>query len=396
MAFSRAIRPSDSWEIPAELVWEILIWLPVKSLMRFKSVCKAWLSIILDPSFAKAHLCGFQGLLFIDPYHSAPKHCFFYVNLDNHPSELRYHLTMDHGDKRMGRTNVVNGLVCFFYHSYSYLCNIATHEIMQLPSSTAELRARARKLGCEILSIGLDASWRPVDAPSKKRIDDDSVCYNGVLYWMESNMGKEKDYLVAFDLAREKFQIIPPPPEEEDRPFSVARFGPSLTLTSWVGDGWDWQGFIFRCCNDGIGRDSGWVWTNEREFEVSLMCGYKSYDPCFRGVLPNGKALITDLRSGKSTPSPFYLFDPPKGEYEIIPVHATTESASLFNNEADVLYYKENIISLRSLISNTYVMLGPLVAFHLTYSKIWIAPILGRSWRSTSPILGLINHKRLI
>nr|CAB3502693.1 unnamed protein product [Digitaria exilis] len=44
------------FEIPDEVVREILIWLPVEFLARFKSVSKAWLAIISDPSFVPAHL----------------------------------------------------------------------------------------------------------------------------------------------------------------------------------------------------------------------------------------------------------------------------------------------------------------------------------------------------
>ncbi|XP_061363382.1 F-box/kelch-repeat protein At3g06240-like, partial [Gastrolobium bilobum] len=41
--------------IPEEMVQEILLRSPVKSLLRFKCVCKQWLSLISDPSFAKSH-----------------------------------------------------------------------------------------------------------------------------------------------------------------------------------------------------------------------------------------------------------------------------------------------------------------------------------------------------
>ncbi|EEE68606.1 hypothetical protein OsJ_27141 [Oryza sativa Japonica Group] len=43
-------------ELPDEIVREVLIWLPVKSLARFKSVCKAWLSIISESCFIREHL----------------------------------------------------------------------------------------------------------------------------------------------------------------------------------------------------------------------------------------------------------------------------------------------------------------------------------------------------
>ncbi|CAL4886771.1 unnamed protein product [Urochloa decumbens] len=48
--------PRRNPELMEELVTEILLRLPVKSLRRFESVCKAWRSIISDPIFIRAHL----------------------------------------------------------------------------------------------------------------------------------------------------------------------------------------------------------------------------------------------------------------------------------------------------------------------------------------------------
>ncbi|KAL1825721.1 hypothetical protein ACET3Z_012499 [Daucus carota] len=44
------------YALPEEMVIEILCWLPVRTLLRFRSVCKSWLSIISQPNFIKAHM----------------------------------------------------------------------------------------------------------------------------------------------------------------------------------------------------------------------------------------------------------------------------------------------------------------------------------------------------
>ncbi|KAG4401855.1 hypothetical protein GLYMA_02G079600v4 [Glycine max] len=49
------LRGVRSVFLPQELIIEILLRLPVKSLVRFKCVCRLWLSLISDPSFAISH-----------------------------------------------------------------------------------------------------------------------------------------------------------------------------------------------------------------------------------------------------------------------------------------------------------------------------------------------------
>ncbi|RHN39071.1 putative F-box domain-containing protein [Medicago truncatula] len=41
--------------MPHELIIQILLRLPMKSLIRFKCVCKSWLTLISDPHFANSH-----------------------------------------------------------------------------------------------------------------------------------------------------------------------------------------------------------------------------------------------------------------------------------------------------------------------------------------------------
>lgn len=51
----RGRRPSLP-VVSEELIFEILVRLPVQTLLQFKSVCKAWHAIISDPFFIRMHL----------------------------------------------------------------------------------------------------------------------------------------------------------------------------------------------------------------------------------------------------------------------------------------------------------------------------------------------------
>lgn len=55
---SQPRRPPNASPVtlPSELIAEVISFLPVKSLMQLRSVCKSWKSIIDDPTFVKLHL----------------------------------------------------------------------------------------------------------------------------------------------------------------------------------------------------------------------------------------------------------------------------------------------------------------------------------------------------
>jgi hypothetical protein len=42
--------------LPSDVILSILSWLPPKSVVRFKSVCKEWQAMLSDPGFIYAHL----------------------------------------------------------------------------------------------------------------------------------------------------------------------------------------------------------------------------------------------------------------------------------------------------------------------------------------------------
>ncbi|KAI3903336.1 hypothetical protein MKW98_031990, partial [Papaver atlanticum] len=42
--------------LPQDIIFQILIWLPVQSLLRFKSVCRSWYALIRSSHFIQRHI----------------------------------------------------------------------------------------------------------------------------------------------------------------------------------------------------------------------------------------------------------------------------------------------------------------------------------------------------
>ncbi|XP_039780376.1 F-box/LRR-repeat protein At2g43260-like [Panicum virgatum] len=101
---------------------EILAWLPVRSLLRCKSVCKAWRDIISDPIFIREH---FRHSEFDYDFNQ----CFSYCD----------------------------GLVFAPTGSWLYVFNPATKEVLRLPDSGRNnLLPGRRTTFCYCSGLGLD------------------------------------------------------------------------------------------------------------------------------------------------------------------------------------------------------------------------------------------------
>ncbi|XP_059654410.1 F-box protein CPR1-like [Cornus florida] len=124
-------------EIPKDVIIEILLMLPVKSLIRARVVCKNWYSIIINPSFVTKHLNHHanSGRLFVNRYdkisHKYTFSLFPDQTLAGSPPvcqdvvvDMPYHLV----------ANLFNGILCLCDPSYRFaLWNPATREFRSLP-----------------------------------------------------------------------------------------------------------------------------------------------------------------------------------------------------------------------------------------------------------------------
>lgn len=113
--------------LPEEIVITILSWLHVKSLLRCRSVCKLWLSIISDPEFVQTHLTNSQErpsiltsawvkCLKLSPaIQFYPHASLLYVNA----SERFINIDMPLNLARVGYDIIsCNGLLCCLYPDY--------------------------------------------------------------------------------------------------------------------------------------------------------------------------------------------------------------------------------------------------------------------------------------
>ncbi|XP_043721159.1 F-box protein CPR1-like [Telopea speciosissima] len=143
--------------LPEDIILDILSRLPVKSLLRFRSVCKPWCALITDPYFVQMHLSRSLAIntnliLILRKY---PK--FFYVDLDVCQQEAAVELDCPFkSPKGYLIFASSNGLVCMFdddgvvcdsqkykvYHTFLWNPSTETHK--KLPFTPIEVPVNAR------------------------------------------------------------------------------------------------------------------------------------------------------------------------------------------------------------------------------------------------------------
>ncbi|XP_047324151.1 F-box/kelch-repeat protein At3g23880-like [Impatiens glandulifera] len=161
---SSAVDDSDSVHLattlPAEIISDILIILPVKSLIRFKSVCKSWRALISDPIFVKAHLQGniqdkdyasHRLIMKTDTPHYDLKSCSLSSVLNEESSITCLDYPWEHPPRSIRIIGSVNGLVCIrvdlSLYTSLYIWNPSTGKAKRLPDYGSTIYA-------EIISYG--------------------------------------------------------------------------------------------------------------------------------------------------------------------------------------------------------------------------------------------------
>ena len=229
-------------EIPDDVVVEILARLPVKSLLRFRCICKLWRSIISDSSFIELHrtlsVTRAGGNLFLLCFPSVahwPWRLLFYID---HSEEEGRCNAFRNDFSLSGFSECINGLICQD-DPQPQVCNLSTKERVILPTTAMDFpkwiqtsshcslgfepRNNTYKIlrtwkvywssldwspRFEIFTLGSN-TWRSLIPESNISVPGNrhSVCVGGTMYW---NNLREKN-VVAFDVAEERFRLVPSP-----------------------------------------------------------------------------------------------------------------------------------------------------------------------------------------
>ncbi|XP_074361642.1 putative F-box protein At3g10430 [Apium graveolens] len=111
---------ADWNSLPEELLVEVLARLPVKHLLQYRSVCKAWLNLISSPSFVQTHLDhtaadSKNGTFIAHSYQvNIPNHKISLIRLDDldNPINLEHPFPSSVSPEEMDVVGSCNGLLC--------------------------------------------------------------------------------------------------------------------------------------------------------------------------------------------------------------------------------------------------------------------------------------------
>ncbi|KAB2061911.1 hypothetical protein ES319_A10G118300v1 [Gossypium barbadense] len=241
--------------LSSDVIVEILMRLPVKSICRFKCVCKLWCLLISDPTFIKRHL----NLAIIDKdiEHQRQK-----LILRSSSTPSLYHVEC----AAMTSNDVMAVKLHFpLISSFDKVKFICSFNLKRIPNFYIDINRSlddrvSRPL---VYGFGYDHSfddynvvkfmyesivyvyslktdtWRRAQRFSYRRFNSDSgVHLNGAVHWV---FARGKDFslvsmprlIVAFDFAEGKFRELPRPYDDAENVTAVGVLGGCLC---WLGE----------------------------------------------------------------------------------------------------------------------------------------------------------------
>ncbi|KAK3025744.1 hypothetical protein RJ639_040436 [Escallonia herrerae] len=264
-----------------DVVREILLMLPVKSLLRCKSVCTSWNTLITKPSFISAHFNCNAALkrshcILVKRFLQESNKSFLSfltdeISSDDHvpPTEI----IIPHSNHFLQMLGPCNGIVCLTDHRDIILCNPSIRDFKVLPAPSfnypqglfsttlgvgfgfdphsskykviriAELYKDDESGGYEFHSVNVEIydlstdSWREIDAvvPYVWYFPCSELLFNGHFHWWAVDEDHGGESMLSFHVSTEVFQQIRLPsvcaaPDGNERAFLVLSESIALVL----------------------------------------------------------------------------------------------------------------------------------------------------------------------
>ncbi|KAM0930019.1 hypothetical protein ACQ4PT_001201 [Festuca glaucescens] len=227
-----------------EAWWDVLKWLPTRSVMELSLVCREWrmattnswfidahvvtansikrrprIMFILDPTFGQ--FCDLDDVPFPPNFRSAPFHCSqpcHGLNVGTYRGTdflcnpaIRYHQRIEHGDDDQ-QADPFAGRIALGYDS-----DDDDHVLVFLAYDEKNPDTRDYKLRCNVRCLKGDSWWRRVEPPPKPVADVPPTYADGKIYWVVDPMlGPRLDAtfceLVTFDTMEREFEVVEGPP----------------------------------------------------------------------------------------------------------------------------------------------------------------------------------------
>ncbi|KAG7565399.1 F-box-like domain superfamily [Arabidopsis suecica] len=335
-------------EIPEELLIDILIRLPTKSLMRFKCVSKLWLSLITSRYFTNRFLkpsspsCLFA--YFVDSENQSNyvllKSSLFSSSHDR--SDISLSVIDQHSTiPIMGGylVNAARGLLCYRTGRRVIVCNPNTRQVVELPIMRSKTNVwnwfghdplhdeykvlslfwdvnkeqRVVRSELQVLVLGVGSSWRTTQShhtPHRPfRPYSKGMTINGVLYyiaWTDAN----RCVLMSFDLSSDDFNLIELPYENLSCTSLMNYQGNVATIENTLLSS---DGTVDVCVLEDADKNQ---WSNKKTFvlPVSKMNFVHGDRLVMGGSRDSGKVLLTKANLIRDQPARFFIYDLERNE----------------------------------------------------------------------------------
>ncbi|TYI08098.1 hypothetical protein ES332_A10G273900v1 [Gossypium tomentosum] len=346
------------FEVPEALVMEILSKLPVKSLTRFNCVCKYWCSFFQTPHFISKHyhnnvksnnlnlvlqrhdhgtasmpyfsqisvekdenFLGKQNIRFPFfknqlPYVYGARHGLFCLNdclTDKaaiwNPSTREFKILPPSSAQRPTYLGHTYACVYFNHGAFVFDSKADDYKFIRFVTlsfvNTEYENAFAENMSqVELYSLKCD-SWKEISSPNYTPcgLNWGDNYLDGICYW-ETTMGyypDEKEMILSFDMANEKFSVSPIPKFFESYPehyIQVLVFNKSLGVFAYPVEGID-KSFNLWVMNEGI---------RTQQFSIESIPGVFNV----LGFWKNGEMFLLN------TNCEVVLFDPSTQEFKVV------------------------------------------------------------------------------